>query len=176
MWGAKSSEKKRKSREREIFDQLTKLDAFVYQVLWALKSRTCFVYEPSSVHFSPNVYQKQAAQSSFLCVYCCCCCCLFLCIDGETMPIASLANENHFEKMLWTEIINESRVNKKNSGDRHYVVMYITSIVMLTGTIWIESDRSNDTYHWRGVYACILPPSDIHSHVIHKNSVVYIAK
>lgn len=45
-------------KEENSFDQLkTKID-FVYILLWALKSRTCFVYKPSS---APNVHKIQAA-------------------------------------------------------------------------------------------------------------------
>lgn len=51
-----------------------------------------------------NVYQKQAAQFFLLLLLLP----FFLSIDGETIPIASLTNENHFEKCFGQN--NKSRV------------------------------------------------------------------
>lgn len=103
--------------KKGIFDQLTNSMRLFTNFCEHLKVAHVLFTNPLHFIFS-NVYQKQAAQF-FLLLLLLPFCLFFLSIDGETIPIVSLSNENYFEKCFGLKKMLIIIKSRENSGDRH---------------------------------------------------------
>lgn len=161
----------------------------VYQLLWALKSRTCFVYVPSSVIF--QMFTRNKLHKIFACFR----------QREKTIKCEARLPIKSSEKWCFYAINKTGRAAaEKKSGDRHDNTQYKTELlcpakcvllshslrsIHLVCTIWIGADRQLD----RSAKIKItqkknpLPMScfgyiftrPIHRHVVHKNCVFHIA-